>query len=297
MAILDEKQPGLDTRIWRGSGKGVPPLKTTVAEAIRAGAKKVVGSVPVKDAYLVGSLTGYRYTDESDMDVTIIVDVDDDELEVIRDRTKQVNGFMAPGTKHPVHYYVLNNLPGLERYDGVYDLKGKRWVREPRDHGIDLFTVYDQFLRYVEHIDEARAEALRSIMDVKIFHKILARGGDPKIIGYKLIRRLKDLDHAIKTIVSQYDEAHQERINAFKRFTELAAEGVKPLPSPNVLPENIRYKLLERYHYLDFMVKLLKFMEKKDKISLQDVPQLQEILEYVLDGVSVLTKRGLIDLG
>jgi predicted nucleotidyltransferase len=266
MSILDDKKNTLCPEVWDVK-QDPPALLPAVSEAIRKLAAQLVGKTPVVSAFVVGSLTGYRYSDDSDLDVTLIVHIDENGLEELRDRTKTVNGSLAPGTKHPINFYLLNEQVSLERFDSVYDLIGKRWIKPPADFGVDLFTVYDQFKPIAEHLDDAKAEALRSITDIDQLRDAYSNGGDPNILRYKLMRRYKDLDHAVEEMAAEYDEAHEDRLRAFKRYLDLAAIGIQSVPSPNLLPENIRYKMLERYSYLRLLVQLKNILGDAGKVK------------------------------
>lgn len=290
MSILDESKPTLDEVVW-SAPNGLPQLNPKMDRAIKYGAIRIVGDVPVRGAYLVGSLAGYRYNDKSDMDVTVVISADDAKMEEIRDRTKKVNGRLAPGTQHPINYYIVNDLPTFTRFDSVYDLRQREWLKSPKDYGVDIFTVYDSFREYVAQIDSARSEAFRSILDIKTLYSALSRGSDPNIIGYKLIRRVKDLNSAIDDMLRVVEDDQKERVEAFRSYMRLADMGIKPLPSPNLLPENIRHKLLERYHYLDFLHKLREYMKRKDAVGVNDVGDVSDILERVLTGLT-LVKSG-----
>jgi hypothetical protein len=87
------------------------------------------------------------------------------------------------------------------------------------------------------------------------------------------------LDDAVDELAESYDEAHQDRINAFRRQLELAEMGQSPYPTPNLVPENIWYKMLERYHYLDFLTELYRLVQSTGKIdSSQDIKDVRRIL-------------------
>ena len=277
MSILDEKLPELDPTIWYQYG-GQYTLRPEVDARIRKMARKLLVGTKVKRAYVVGSLTGYYYKPDSDLDVTLVVKADEELLLALKENTKTVNGEMAPGTEHPINLFVLNDLPSLKRFDGVYDLIRHKWKKEPTETGVDIFSVYDRFRGKVGHIDTTAAEAWRSLMDIEMLREALARGGE-KEVALKLRRRISDLDEAVDELATEYDEAHQDRINAFRRQLELAEMGQSPYPTPNLVPENIWYKLLERYHYLDFLTELYKLVESTGKIdTAQDIRDVRRIL-------------------
>jgi predicted nucleotidyltransferase/predicted house-cleaning noncanonical NTP pyrophosphatase (MazG superfamily) len=287
MSILDDPKKTLDPRVW-DIRTDPPQILPAVEASIRKGAIELLEGVPAKQAFVVGSLTGYRYTEDSDLDVSIVVSIKNEEiLEELRDRTKEFNEHPAAGTKHPINYYVLSEEEikntYFERFDAAYDLIGKKWVKPPNDVGVDLFAVYDQFKGLAAQLDEEKAEALRSIFDIEMLRQAYNRGGDPRILRYKLMRRYKDLDQAIEDMVATYEDVHQERLLAFKRYLDLAAIGIQEAPSPNLLPENIRYKMLERYSYLKLLVQLKNILGDEQKV---ETPEQRREARDALEGKS-----------
>ena len=296
MSVLDEKKKTLCPEVW--DIKQSPPVMQPLAKKdITRRLSILTKDTAIESVFIVGSLTGYRYTPDSDLDVSVTLDIDDAELEKFRDLTKKVNGQELAGTKHPVNFYFLNEDVDLSRYDSVYDLAEDKWVKEPSDIGVDLFDVYDEFKAALVEMDDNKAEALRSITDIETLRTAYNNGGDPEILRYKLMRRYKDLDAAVEALVAEYDEAHQDRLRAFKRYTDLAAIGVQVMPSPNVLPANIRYKMLERYHYLDLLKKLKDITGDENKLDTPEKrEEAREVLEEdseksILDSFTYLSKR------
>lgn len=288
MSVLDEKKKTLCPEVW-DINQSPPVMQPLAKKDIISRLSILTKDLQIESVFIVGSLTGYRYTDDSDIDVSVTIDVSDEELEKYRDETKKYNGKVLAGTKHPVNFYFLNTEVGLERYDSVYDFVEDKWIKEPSDIGVDLFDVYDEFKNTLRELDDNKAEALRSITDIETLRAAYNNGGDPAILRYKLMRRYKDLDAAVEALVAEYDEAHQNRLRAFKRYSDLAAIGVQVLPSPNVLPENIRYKMIERYHYLDLLKKLQDIVGEEGKL---DTPKKREEAREVLEEE---TQKSLLD--
>jgi len=288
MSVLDEKKKTLCPVVWDIS-QSPPVIQPLAKRDIIERLSILTKEVPIEAVFIVGSLTGYRYTPDSDLDVSVTVDLNDEELEQLRDKTKGIESELLAGTKHPVNFYFLNATGNQDNYDSVYDFVEDKWIKEPTDIGVDLFDVYDEFRGAVSQLDANKAEALRSITDIEALRAAYNNGGDPAILRYKLMRRYKDLDAAVEKLVAEYDEAHQDRLRAFKRYSDLAAIGVQVLPSPNVLPENVRYKMLERYHYLDLLKKLQDITGDEGKL---DTPDKREEAREVLEEE---TEKSLLD--
>lgn len=276
MSILDEKMPGLDPLVWYKRGDRYV-LRPEIAGAIRQQARKLLLGVKPRAAYLVGSITGLRYNPESDIDVSIVVDVDPETLLALVENATRLSGKLAPGTQHPINFFVLESAD-LDKYDAVYDLMRKKWLKTSPDIGVSLLDVYDQWKRDVRQIDADKAEAWRSLIDIERLADVLSVSNSAEVAA-KLRRRIKDLDAAVQEMAAEMSDIHRDRLEAFKRELELARRGLKKYPSPNLLPENVRYKLFERYHYLDFLKKLAKLVEETGSIDTPgDVRRVAQII-------------------
>jgi hypothetical protein len=88
--------------------------------------------------------------------------------------------------------------------------------------------------------------------------------------------KIKNLDIKINELAAEYDQVHRQRIEAFKRYEDGDTQN---LSSPNLLPENVRYKLLERYHYLGFLKKLYDLVSRTGEIdTIDDIEDVKKIL-------------------
>lgn len=254
-SILDEPQKEMDQKIW----EGVPPrLKQEVFVQIANGLLFLGEDAPITKLIVAGSLTGLRWTEDSDLDVTVILDVSEEELEELKSKLPEVNGEFAAGTKHPINYFLMNKDPGLDRFDSAYEPLSKEWLKPPKTEGISVADVYDKFKSLFKKIDVEKEEAKRSIVDIKLLEKALENSADPRMVAEKIVQRIQDLDKSVGDLAQTFKKVHKDRDKAFADY-EKAGGGPE---SPNLQPENIKYKMLERYHYLDFLKQLYKLMKK-----------------------------------
>lgn len=285
-SILDERLSTLDDAIWDDAGSEAPKLKADVHRQVWEGIRELVGNLPVERAYIAGSITSYRYLPDADVDVSLTVRMTDEEYDALKENVAGINGRNAVGTEHPINYFLMraDEPVGMERYDSVYDLQTGDWLKPPSDHGVDLLSIYDKFSRDVSSVDASKADAWRALVDLKLLKEALKAGASPdqvKIITEKIKRRLKDLDGAVDYLAESYDAANKQRLRAFSDYLERAAKGdTEGLPpSPNLMPENVAYKLLERYHYLTFMHALNNLVDESGDIdSPEDIAEVEDIL-------------------
>lgn len=277
MSIIDEKMPELDPTIWY-MRNGEYKLRPEVDGKIRKLAQRLLVGIRAHSAYIVGSITGFYYTPTSDIDVNVIVSVDAETKLALIENALKVNGKFAPGTKHPINFFIRNEKMNPTHFDGVFNLKTGKWVKTATEQGVDLFSIYDRFRDDFGRIDALAGEAWRSLLDINILRDVLRNGGSREVMS-KLRRRVEILDDTIQELAETYDEAHRDRIAAFRRQLELADMGQNPYPSPDLVPENIRYKLLERYHYMDFMKRLYDLLRETEVIDTKrDIKDVRDIM-------------------
>lgn len=275
MSILDTKRETLNPTVWDVQ-QDPPTLKPEVKSEILQRADAFLGDTPMQGVFLVGSNTGYRYNEISDIDVSLVVPADDETLEQMSDALDTVNGKPLSGTKHPVNFYLMQDTPDPRKFNGMYSLQDDTWLSAPEDHGADLSAYYDQFRHDLTELDTTTGEAWRSLVDVDLMRDALPNAEFPEHLTSKLKRRLDTLNTSIQELAETYDAAKRKRLYAFLLYSE----GGKIPPSPDLLPENVRYKILERYHYLDFLRALHKLTEETGDIdTLQDIEDLQDVFE------------------
>ena len=91
----------------------------------------------MKNIYIIGSITGYKYTSHSDIDVTVQIDPYDNAIGKTK-WVKAINGQNAIGTTHPINYFLQGYYPDVipeeawKNYPfGVYDVQARQWLKVP----------------------------------------------------------------------------------------------------------------------------------------------------------------------
>ena len=94
---------------------------------------------------LIGSSTGYQYTDISDIDVQVYCDVEPgiDPIPYFKKLFRQLpNGNMLPGTQHPINYFQVdaNDPPADIKVENRYDMATNVWEKksDAREIGIPI---------------------------------------------------------------------------------------------------------------------------------------------------------------
>lgn len=78
-------------------------------------------------AMILGSITGYKYTPHSDIDINLIVDesISEEAANALHLRTRAVNGELSVDGAHPINFFVKPYYPDVKYRNypyGVYDI-------------------------------------------------------------------------------------------------------------------------------------------------------------------------------
>jgi hypothetical protein len=103
---------------------------------------RVLDLVPlknIKEMYLIGSTTGYQWTETSDIDINVTVDppeLADHTLNPLINKARHsVNGKELSGTRHPINFFLVPWQGHFQFWGdmvfGVYDIMQNKWAAEP----------------------------------------------------------------------------------------------------------------------------------------------------------------------
>ena len=77
-------------------------------------------------------------------------------------------------------------------------------------------------------------------------------------------------------LINAYHDTKKLRHMAFDRF--MTPQEIQIYGSKNRLPENILYKLLEKYYYIKFINKIESILDEKNALDLSDVPRVNKAM-------------------
>ncbi len=128
-SILDPIQASLSPEVYDVNGK----LKPEVRQKMLDGLYRLIPKDKVIEAFLVGSMTGYQYSDTSDLDVNGVA-APELLTEEFNAHRKATNGRDKIGL-HPINYLFAPFRGELNSWKdslyGIYDLIGDKWVVPP----------------------------------------------------------------------------------------------------------------------------------------------------------------------
>jgi len=219
----------------------------------------------ITDVFLIGSLTTKQYTDESDLDITLIIEpFSDESLRAAKTAAGTgANLQLLPGTSHPINYYVRQDWDETVA-DQVYDILGNKWLKQTEIPEVTLNKYMDTFGKIVSAIDLTKAELKRDIVDYEGLSKFTPEQATK--LQQMVQKKVDEIDFDVKKLASTYKVVHSLRKMAFRG--SMTPEEIKDYHIKNLLPANVVYKLLCKYHYDHFLKAISKVLKQAgEKIS------------------------------
>lgn len=270
-SIIDIPRNSLDPTVFQFNDNIPPIMHPIIKMQIMNDIEKFRDIVPVTIYFVVGSILTKKYTPRSDIDVNVQIDSKDDTItEEIFDLIKNINGYLAAGTTHPINYYVIKDDYNFNNTDAAYDVKNEVWIKEPENDDVNVQKYMNKFQTTVNGIDFNAAELRRTIIDYEELKKM-----DTDQIANlqgKVELKLKEIEDTVESLVRQYKNIKSIRKQSFEK--DMSPTEIRKYGKKNKLPENIIYKLLERYYYFEFMKELKRVLED-DKITDKEISDIK----------------------
>jgi len=253
-AVIDIPRRTYAKDIFDNADTENPKLKQSVLDIINAQLKEFEKHYPIKRYSLVGSSITKNYRDDADLDINVLFDVAPADREAIRlklsHELRGINGKVIPGTKHSINYYIITD-PNVKETndkmaDGVFDIKNNTWFTKPKEFKFDANRYAADFERKVKEIDVIEGELKRDIID----YKELTELNPDDVLNLQEIvnEKISKIEDDIKNLVDIGNTVLKNRRDAFA--TDMTPEEIKTFGKKNLLPKNVIYKMLEKYHYL-----------------------------------------------
>ena len=234
--------------------------------------------IPVSNVYIKGSILSRQWLPQTDIDVLIETDEDmsDDYYERLKNEIKELyNGIKARGTDHPLEFYVVRGTFDASRADGLYDLINDRWIKGPYDLEVNPDEYLDKFEKTVHEIDLAKDELERDLIDYQILKSL--RGEQIAHLEQRIQDKIDEINDSIETLVAQYQRLSDLRDHAFSK--DLTPDEIREYGSKKALPDNVIFKLLQRYHYIKLMQELKKIIKQHGKLETdQEIQKVQQLV-------------------
>jgi len=253
-AVIDIPRRTYAKDVFDNADTENPKLKQSILDIINTQLKEFEKLYPIKKYSLVGSSITKHYRDDADLDINVLFDVAPSDREAVRiklsHQLRGINGKLIPGTKHPINYYIITD-PNVKETndkmaDGVFDIKNNTWFRKPKEFKFDANRYAADFEKKVKEIDVVEGELKRDIIDYK---ELTELNPDDVLNLQEIINdKISQIEDDIKQLVSIGNTVLKDRQDAFA--TDMTPEEIKTFGKKNLLPKNVIYKMLEKYHYL-----------------------------------------------
>lgn len=253
-SVLDPVHKERCIELWNDN-KLKSEVKKFILDTLNEFKKQIEYDIPIKNIYLIGSSTGYQYTDTSDVDCSVIIEktLSDDQY---RNIIKIIpNGHNIPGTQHPVNYFITTELKE-KNAENIYDVINDTWLKQTPKEESELPTGYILELAkfFMNSLDLTFNEYLRDKQEyleyksmdpneIEISEKEKQEAMDKKMTEIKAdLDSLRIGNHVIRGFVH---EAYESEDNQYSIHIEIENPNKDPRKSIN----NLVYKCLEKFGY------------------------------------------------
>ena len=172
-SVLDPTHDELPNVLWDSDNKLKNEAKKQIIKQYEDFKRKIKLDLQHTEMIIVGSMTGYNYSEDTDIDVHIELDTNDKER-IKRLRKIAPNGNLLKGTKHPINYYFMYKGEQLsDRYRGIYDILEDKWIKKDKKEKFDPNDFWQSAM--IQAISWGRKIALdidqlkRAMMEIKLY--------------------------------------------------------------------------------------------------------------------------------
>jgi len=169
-----------------------------------------------------------------------------------------------------------------------YDVLNDTWVKLP--FALSLNFDPDVHFAYLEHdlknmfqkIDLALGELRREVIDFNIIEDYINQLDDNEKMWLqdKLQKKIEQIESTIQYLITQKDQYHQLRKSAYTDTDEETA-WADAVRSKSWKPQNIMWKMLDRYKYIKTILSLQKILKQSDNdLSVKDVNKIDNIVKF-----------------
>lgn len=223
--ILDSFKDSLNPKIWKSPDILLPEFSNKVMTVVDGWAKQ--NSLEVLAILFYGGNAGYQYSESSDIDISVYVDlseVGEEKYETLKDELYE-RGFVFKDIETHLFLKPPSEVEHVEANENVYNILNKSWVNPPIKYNFDPKVEFGEHLVF--------AEEFRSQMQ-RIFDSVTAELEEYTSMGVEslppeALTNLKMLISTIKTIRNNRAIEHRnlrekairgENITIYDRVTQ-----------------------------------------------------------------------------
>ena len=209
------KNKKLDPEVWRALNK--------IGKEWQSFAN--IPDSAIRDVILIGGNANYNYTDQSDIDLHLVVDKEgvkcdglvDDYLQSKKQLWALTHDITVKG--QPVELYAQDFRDPFRKGQGIYSLKSNKWLQKPTKYKIDrknpeVVRKTKQYMDSIDHLIDTSADDVASLRKLKNRLKqmrstAIEKGGEvaPENLVFKELRNRGYLDKMNNYIRNLEDES------------------------------------------------------------------------------------------
>ena len=276
-SVVNIARDDLDETVFQVRDSGIPILRDAIKIQILGDIDQIRKVGAVENFFVIGSILTKNYTDNCDIDVSVQIDpqlVDSICIADMMHLLKQLNGRLATGTTHPINYYIITHPFDEDKSEAVYDPVNEKWIKAPKKYDPEVEKWAVKFQDTLRSIDIATGELRRDLIDLEEIKNLDTK--DIKNLRVLIKQKLSQIEELATQLIDTYHDAKKLRHLAFDRF--LTPQEIQLYGSQNRLPENILYKLLEKYYYIKFIKKIESILDEKDALDLSGAARVNKVM-------------------
>lgn len=141
-SILDPENKTYATWLIDDNGKINKEIKKQIYGLLRKWRDQVKFKFDIEGIECKGSLLTKRYTETSDLDVTVHVNMTKEQINDVWSILPQGNKIIVDGkeTQHPLDFFLVpkDEKTPLDNVDALYDIANEKWIKEPVEYKNDI---------------------------------------------------------------------------------------------------------------------------------------------------------------
>jgi predicted nucleotidyltransferase len=234
-----------------------PEIKTMILKIFEDWKKNLDVNFEIKEMRMIGSMTGFQYSNVSDIDINVITSLNDGES-IWKVRKMLPNGNKVPNTNHEINFWVgeENEAAGLElkRFENVYDIKEDKWIKKSDKKDIKVPYPYVMELAkfFMNSYDLTLSETDRDMSEIKIYMDY-----DPNKQDIKKEEQAGFISRKLDELKSDIDSLKMGK----QILRSFMVEGYEGAPfrvsisyeheDPRYSMNSMVYKMVDRFGYLE----------------------------------------------
>ena len=283
-SIIDIPRRTYAPKVFDDADTPNPTIKDSVKKQIQNQLKEFESEYPILKVSLIGSILTKRYRNDADLDLNVLFDVPAEKQEEERTRLSKkylsannpdnIQGKLIPGSEHPINYYFITDKETYDdqnkKADAVFDIENNKFIKRPEDFTFDVKLYINDFEKKVQELDVIKGELKRDIIDYRELEEL--EPNDILNLQDRINDKLEEIEDSIKSIIKVGDGVDADRRAAFDK--DMSPDEIQKFGIKNRLPKNVIYKMLEKYHYLNFYKKCKKILDD-GKVSDKEIDDLE----------------------